>query len=1175
MSINHGCHACVPLARTQQEELTPLRGTLKKKSRHGFWQKRYFEAHNNYINYYPSEAKSKLLASLHLATVVDADLIDVFDGTFYVAVAGKKMEYKAADGDEATKWVDGVLERRDFFEDLAAKADTHKPHAHKKDKVKASKKPAKADGRGGGHSGGGAGAFTDSESDMSDDSDLSDSDSSNARKRAAHKKGKRAAAGAGAAASSDSESSGFDTTDGEDDDEPPPPPAMEGWLSKKTTSKFKKSQDRYFRLDNGTLYYYPSAESTAHTSAMTVDTIDEVRPLAKHGKFDKATKFEVVLPYNTLTLTCSTPAEMLKWVTSIEKAKAHLARYGKQTAKKGGDGGGSGLDTDLDDTTDSSDDDARPSGGRDDMPTWLRDFVRKSEGDQAIFIQKVIADVFADAEDDLTKVIDAATTLYEDLEEKAFECKTRGRFKELKQYYRFYHLKLVQEVGFFTGSEQLSKLSNEQLLRLMDWIRGYASTRKRVLDKVPTTEDEGLPPFELIDDVRLLIDRYMDLMDPRLQGYVVQISTAVTTKGTEQVEMKVLTRLGTNAPQDLFNLLNEHLTYAKEGGSVVLQRRLLCAVMGIVCLYQSMIVMDLHTRWDKREERELDMDYVCAIVNDAGAMLDHIELLENSFAQAIDPANADWDDDDGEGKADDDDGESLRAIQQDVPRAKDELIKGAIMGCQTLIKIVLADVEELLNQTFQPAAEWLAGDHMDEVAATIVDYFNDFKRFLDNYFFQRLAVMALEKLSMLYIGRLFAVARSKSNVFRQYQLTDDKVAKMTSDIDALSTGCFYKVIDKETVDKGLRVLYSVRNYLSIRDHESLYKALAKDMSRLKQHALHIFLTYETCVKLRPDIPKNKRSEHVKRAHRMVLRKGARPSDPSFETDLYTDLVNDKLDQRILESFWDQDIVEQWFPKIFNDMVQVGLAAKEEQEEIESETAAAAASDSGELPATMSFKDFIGGGDDDDDGGAAAGAGRGSLDLGGIGMDIVEEGSEDDDGSDDDDDGAISSDDGDSEASATSAGRRASVARDEAALDDIMKDILPSDKESDDSASTDERRRRKTKAAARAGRGRDSSSDDSDDNHGGGRRRKKGGRSAVTSVATAKKLAQQRKLQAQQMAKRGGGGSGRGSRMRSPDSSSDDDSDSDAGARGGRKSKGDDFSQPPPPPPQSGGCCAVM
>ena len=103
-------------------------------------------------------------------------------------------------------------------------------------------------------------------------------------------------------------------------------------------------------------------------------------------------------------------------------------------------------------------------------------------------------------------------------------------------------------------------------------------------------------------------------------------------------------RVGTNSPTDLFNLMSEHLKIAKKGGSFTLQRRLLSAVMGEVrahasgttadfcqghslpplplpsaqvVFYAQQVLTDLMAWWGK-EPASVDMDYVTAVINDAG-----------------------------------------------------------------------------------------------------------------------------------------------------------------------------------------------------------------------------------------------------------------------------------------------------------------------------------------------------------------------------------------------------------------------------------------------------------------------------------------------------------------------------------------------------------------------------
>ena len=64
--------------------------------------------------------------------------------------------------------------------------------------------------------------------------------------------------------------------------------------------------------------------------------------------------------------------------------------------------------------------------------------------------------------------------------------------------------------------------------------------------------------------------------------------------------------------------MSEHLKIARKGGSLTLQRRLLSGVMGEVVFYAQQVLTDLMAWWGK-DPVSVDMDYVTAVINDAGA----------------------------------------------------------------------------------------------------------------------------------------------------------------------------------------------------------------------------------------------------------------------------------------------------------------------------------------------------------------------------------------------------------------------------------------------------------------------------------------------------------------------------------------------------------------------------
>lgn len=923
------------------------------------------------------------------------------------AADAARGRFKAPNADDAAEWIEQILHRRNHFRHRGGSSDSSdsddsggrsRKKSKKKKKAKKARKPVPKPTPRRRMT---AANFTDSEED-SVDSD--DSDSDRRRRGAGRHGGKHPArtkpepSGGG----SDTSSMASDISLSDSEMSVPPPPELEGWLAKRSPSKFKKWQDRYFKLENGTLYYLSSEDAAEHSGAIEVRKISMVRE-AEGSKTRK--KFEVVSPYRTFSLKAATRADMRRWVQTLRSAMEHERLYGKSKPSKSKKSAGADDDTSSDDSDDDDELDD-PS-----YPVWLREFLRSSDEEQILSIQSTLNGVFVDTDGDLTKVTNAATTLVEDLEDKAAECKGRKQFVALSTHVRFYHMKLVAEVSYFTSADEMKKLSPEQLVRLLDWIRAYELTRRRVLKGVPAELVETLPPFDLVDDAKTLVNRYMELMGPQLEKYVLQIARNVSSSGLKGVEMKTKKRLGTNAPQDLFNLLNENLTVAKEGGSLALQRKLLCAVMANVCNYQLNVVFDIEGRMEaakqaakrKKETGQQDgpvpveMDYVCAIVNDTGVILDHIELLETSFGPAVDPTLIDSDsesDEEASGDAKDEDAEGdLVAIRSDIPRAKKELIKGALKACDVLIDIVLQDVQELLDQLFFPYPDWVRGEHMMEIAATVADYFTDFRDFLDNYFFQRLVVKALEKLSLLYVQKLFATAGKKGSVKSLVKRRFGKAFaldveergglwRLERDIQELRDECFAKVLDEGLVDKGLHVLMTAKDFLSIPlgpdgSDAELIQRLTDEMVMLRSHSAFVYMVFEQCVNIRGDLTPQQRRALTGRAQRALVITGEPPDPFSMASIVANDevssqLISEKLHRRIYEKMFGLEEPQAKADKLFaDDMLKMTAAAEQ----------AKAVASGKEITRTLSLADFLSGGDTE---GPGLALGSGSVVAGGAG-----------------------------------------------------------------------------------------------------------------------------------------------------------------------------------------------
>jgi hypothetical protein len=105
LSIDNG-----PTYRTESGE--NLSGYLYKKTKDGRWQKRWFESNGNFLAYYKSRRKEKLLAALSLPqtgeikiTTNDGESNSKQNGLFSIELNSRVYILQAKSNEEATKWV--------------------------------------------------------------------------------------------------------------------------------------------------------------------------------------------------------------------------------------------------------------------------------------------------------------------------------------------------------------------------------------------------------------------------------------------------------------------------------------------------------------------------------------------------------------------------------------------------------------------------------------------------------------------------------------------------------------------------------------------------------------------------------------------------------------------------------------------------------------------------------------------------------------------------------------------------------------------------------------------------------------------------------------------------------------------------------------------------------------
>lgn len=593
---------------------------------------------------------------------------------------------------------------------------------------------------------------------------------------------------------------------------------------------------------------------------------------------------------------CTSERECRQWVAVIRKAIAYWSVEGREyqaspslgrRSRSRGTGGhagaraGAGAGAGSDDVDSDEDDDDEVEGGVQLTP-WLLRFRRMDEAGRVEALQDVVVTYFRGVmdEDDqpiLAKVVDAGEKLrerLEDLQDTCMQLSKPARTELMRPIVRHFSLKMLQEFAPFITGTGPARLNPEMLLQVIDSLEAYNVTRRRVTQALVPEDGEDSRDELLQSTVNDAIDRYMGKMGPKLHGYAEEILAGLLgDKSGVQVKPRVGTRLGTSAPTDLFHFMRESLELVRHKSSPTLQRRILSLVMTEVTLFSQKVLTDLRSTWES-DKSSVSLAYICGIINDTGTLLDHMEHMESFFAHALDlerqkrlgfAAPADGDD-----PPDD-----LTAIEQDLPRSKTEILAGGYQLVGVLVSIVTSDLTDTLAQVFGP--NWLTGSNMQEACVTCKDYFDDLNPILDPFFFERVAVTVLAHICDSYLTRLFSMRKGRvSSFFSAFKLTPDRLAKLINDVDTLET-YFRPYMPRESLVLATRLLTFIKDMVNTSE-TGLLDMFEMGVRRHPHCALHVFMAFETCVNLRPDLDKKTRAALEQQAQQDAVDFGLPPND---------------------------------------------------------------------------------------------------------------------------------------------------------------------------------------------------------------------------------------------------------------------------------------------------------
>ena len=741
----------------------------------------------------------------------------------------------------------------------------------------------------------------------------------------------------------------------DDDDSPspsaPPAPEMEGWAKKKANTKMGDWQARYLRLVDGILYFAEDHETTEFTNVIDVSKILKVSraPPAQEGGSKGSDRKAFVISTNfqpDVLLRAADESSAVAWVSKLTEAGVHKAQYGSKKNKKSknkrrGGGGGRGRgqtesdDEDNDQGADASfrsegaDSDDDDDDGHPPPPSWYTDYNNKDESRWVVATQKTLnrlfEDIYKSKDDDkraegeaeeaigndegekkvvISKLVRATTKACAELEDRVMELRMRDRGEVIKHFLQFFDQMFLNELTALTSGRAAESLSGKQILQLIDCIEGYGNVRKRSLGtNLQLSAQEQRPWQLLLESRQFLIQCYMETMGPKLHSISEKVLSKLTSERDSLVREVQGERLGTRSPTDLFTIMSEHLQIAKTGGSTNLQRKLLSAVMVEVVFFAQTVYTDMLDMW-QRQPDNMSVDFVIAVINDAGITLDHIEQLEAYFADALtqessantqsvgvltrsggkSPDEMDaFERDEAEQAR-----ENLAAVEQDIPRAKEQLLHCAFQLTGVLVDMITDDSKRSFAALF--SKDWETGAVVTGITELVTDYFlNTIGRRLDPFFYERVCSMVLAHIVEQYLLRLLVpdtLRKDKKNPFkggfsRSFKVTEDRLKQIAHDV--VEIGRCFSFMPREDLHHILSALKTAMEMMTS-DPDTLLTIMEVAIRNNPSASTQIYLALDRCVEMREDLSKKEKVDARAEAKKVLFEVGEPPEE---DDDLFS------------------------------------------------------------------------------------------------------------------------------------------------------------------------------------------------------------------------------------------------------------------------------------------------
>ena len=107
---------------------------------------------------------------------------------------------------------------------------------------------------------------------------------------------------------------------------------------------------------------------------------------------------------------------------------------------------------------------------------------------------------------------------------------------------------------------------------------------------------------------------------------------ALSVKGNKNIPEK-RSIMKTSGPEEIYTFV-EFFTLVKSHNSLILQRKILSTIIAEITCYSKEILIDLLNEYDNNCDK-LNINYVCACVNDTSLLIKQFDYYEKNFINVI------------------------------------------------------------------------------------------------------------------------------------------------------------------------------------------------------------------------------------------------------------------------------------------------------------------------------------------------------------------------------------------------------------------------------------------------------------------------------------------------------------------------------------------------------------